>query len=122
MWQRALKLKWLARLDLHSLQNHPTCFFGRPGYRGGLSFVEVDEMKAKKKAVKKTAARKPAAKKSPFNVGQRVKVHYGDWGNAKGTVESIGEEVMVLLDVAPRQGPVGFDAGNLIALPGGLVR
>ncbi len=75
-------------------------------------------MKAKKKAVKKRAAR-PAAKKirSPFTVGQRVKVHYGEWGNAKGTVESVGEEVMVLLDVSQRSGAVGFDAANLIALP-----
>ncbi len=79
-------------------------------------------MKAKKKAVKKTAARKPAAKKSPFTVGQRVKVHYGEWGNAKGTVESIGEDVMVLLDVNIRGGAVGFDAANLIALPAAAER
>lgn len=80
-------------------------------------------MKAKKKAVKKRAAR-PAAKKirSPFTVGQRVKVHYGEWGNAKGTVESIGEEIMVQLDVNIRGGAIGFDAGNLIALPAAAER
>ena len=68
--------------------------------------------RAKGKAVKKKAA---AA--SPFKVGQRVKVLGGEFGNARGTVESCtAAGVSVSLDNSVRQGPMLFTAAQLVAI------
>ncbi len=73
-------------------------------------------MKAKKKAVKKKI-------KLPFAVGQAVKVRFGDYGNARGTVSEIDANgALVLLFTAVRQGPLPFALDNLVALPAGAPR
>lgn len=63
------------------------------------------------------AVKKKAAAAAPFKVGQRVKVLGGDYGNARGSVESCtAAGVSVSLDNAVRQGPMLFTAAQLVAL------
>ncbi len=69
--------------------------------------------------------KKKQQKKSPlpFKVGQLVKVKTCEYGNARGTVDSIDiNGAMVLLSTAVRQGPLPFALDNLVALPAGPAR
>jgi transcription antitermination factor NusG len=51
-----------------------------------------------------------------FQVGQRVKVLAGDYGNSAGTVAScVGDKADVLLDSSPAD-PVWFKLDNLAAV------
>jgi len=66
----------------------------------------------KSKPRARTVATPPA-----FEVGQRVQVLTGDYGNARGVVESIAGEVHVKLDAhAHLEEATAFDADNLRAL------
>lgn len=76
-------------------------------------------MSAKKKAVKKPAKKTaPAKAGGSFQPGQRVKVSFGDYGNARGTVERVSPTgaVSVLLDNNVRAGAQDFRPDQLQAL------